>query len=119
ACDEREICPANARSLGGSDRGQERQTRVCADAGDARAAHPARESDFEYLYQPGAGLADGEHLHDRVRQNRRTLPTSSANMPRYCLPARHDSTSSWSRPAKILTPSTRGCWDTKSSAVSR
>jgi len=27
------------------------------------AAHPPRKGDFEYLYQSGAGCADGEYLH--------------------------------------------------------
>ena len=67
---EREIRPPNAGPPRRSDRRQERQARIRADAGHARAAHPARESDFEYLHQPGAGRADGEHLHDRVRQGR-------------------------------------------------
>jgi hypothetical protein len=54
----------------------------------------------------------------RTWRRRPTLPTSSANMPKCCSRVRRDSTSSWSRPAKILTPSTRACWDTKLSAVS-
>ncbi len=56
--------------LAGQTVGQKRQARIRADAGHARAAYPARESDLEYMYQPGAGRADGEHFHDRVRQSR-------------------------------------------------
>ena len=44
--------------------------RIRVDAGDARAAHPAREGHFEYLHQSGAGRADGQHLHDGLRQSR-------------------------------------------------
>ena len=39
------------------------------DALHARAAHPPREGDLEHLHQPGAGRADGHHLHDRLRQD--------------------------------------------------
>ena len=42
--------------------------RICADAVDARAAHPAGKGDVEYLYESGAGCADGDDLHDGVRQ---------------------------------------------------
>ena len=56
--------------LVGPDRRQAGQARIRADAGDARAAHPAREGDVEHLHQPGAGRADGQHLHDGLRQGR-------------------------------------------------
>src|SRR6204780_167715 len=42
-----------------------------------------------------------------------------AKTPKCCLRARQDSTNLWLRPARVLTRSTRGCWDTKLSAVSR
>ena len=48
----------------------QRLPRLCADAGHARAAYPAREGDFEYLHQPGAGGADGDDLSYRLRQGR-------------------------------------------------
>ena len=46
----------------------QRQARICADAVHARAAHPPREGDLEHLHQPGADRADGEYLHDGLRQ---------------------------------------------------
>ena len=48
----------------------QREPRIRADAVDARAAHPAREGDFEHLHQSGAGGADGDDLPDRVWQGR-------------------------------------------------
>jgi glycine dehydrogenase subunit 1 len=55
-------------TAGRRDQGRERQARVCADALDARAAYPAREGDFQYLYESGAGGADGDDLPGRLWQ---------------------------------------------------
>ncbi len=49
-------------------------------------------------------------------QDRVCRPTSSARTPKCCSQVRRASTSLSSRPAKILTPSTPACWDTRSSA---
>ena len=111
---------------------KQRQARVRSDAGDARAAHPAREGDFEYLHQPGPGRSDGEHLHDDLwqgwpagtgktesRKDRLRRPAIRQACAKCCSPARRGSTNSWSKPAKILTPSTAGCLATKSSADCR
>ena len=65
-----EIRSPDAGTSGGPDHRPQRQARFCADAGHARAAYPAREGDLEHLHQPGAGGADGQHLHDRLRQGR-------------------------------------------------
>ena len=40
----------------------------CLTLVDARAAHPPREGDLEHLHQPGADRADGDCLHDGLRQ---------------------------------------------------
>jgi len=37
-----------------------------------RAAHSARESDFQHLHQPGAGGIDGQYFYDHLRQDRTT-----------------------------------------------
>ena len=52
------------------DRRQRRESRICADALDARAAYPPREGDFEHLHQSGTGRADGDDLSDRLWQGR-------------------------------------------------
>ena len=54
--------------LVGADDGRARQPGVLPDAVDARAAHPAREGDVEHLHQPGADRADGDGVHDGLRQ---------------------------------------------------
>ena len=59
---------ADAGAAGRGRHGQAGTSRICADAVDARAAYPAREGDFEYLYKSGAGGADGDGVHDGVRQ---------------------------------------------------
>ena len=56
--------------LAGQTVDSEWQSRICADAVDARAAHPAREGHLEHLHQSGAGCADGDDLPDGVRQGR-------------------------------------------------
>ena len=45
------------------------KARFRPDTRHSRAAHPARKGDVEYLHQPGAGRADGQHLHDHLRQS--------------------------------------------------
>ena len=65
---QREICSADAGAAGGRDQGLAGTARVRADSLDARAAHPAREGDLEHLYEPGAGRADGDGVHDGLRQ---------------------------------------------------
>src|SRR5271163_3487002 len=63
------ICAADARPPGRADYGQKWQTRICVDLGNAGAAHPAREGDFEYLHEPGVDSANGQHFHDDLRQS--------------------------------------------------
>ena len=47
-----------------------RESRLCFDAGHARATYPPREGDLEHLHQSGAGRADGDDLSGRLRQGR-------------------------------------------------
>jgi cysteine sulfinate desulfinase/cysteine desulfurase-like protein len=69
-CVQGEVPAADAGAADRRDQGCEWQARVCADAVDARAAYPAREGDFEYLHEPGAGGDDGDDLPDGVWQGR-------------------------------------------------
>ena len=55
-------------TAGRPDQGFARQSRVLPDALHARAAHPPREGDIEHLHQPGADRADGDRVHDGLRQ---------------------------------------------------
>ena len=75
--------------LVGRDDGLARQPRILPDALHARAAHPPREGDFEHLHQPGADRADGDRLHDRVRQGR-AARTGRAEPREGALPRRQD-----------------------------
>ena len=65
-----EVHPADAGPAGGRDAGFARQSRVLPDALHARAAYPPREGDLEHLHQPGADRADGDGVHDGLRQRR-------------------------------------------------
>ena len=69
---------------------KQRQARIRADAGHARAAHPPREGDVEHLHQPGAGRAHGQHLHDGLRQSR-SEGTGEAESGEDCLRGRASS----------------------------
>src|ERR1700722_1617473 len=69
-CGEGEISAADAGTSRGADCGRRWEPWVCADAVDTGAAYPAREGDFEHLYEPGVGCADGHDLSDRVWQGR-------------------------------------------------
>ena len=109
------------------------EPRLRADAVDARAAYPPRKGDLEYLHQPGAGCADGDHLPDRLRQRRhsrtgraqpgqgrlrgedaqRRSPARSC-----CLPARRASTSSCCRPRRRRRRGASGCLTKRLSAAS-
>ncbi len=64
----REICPADAGTTCRADHRPQWKTRLRADPGYAGTAHPAREGDVQHLHQPGAGRADGQYLHDGLRQ---------------------------------------------------
>ena len=67
---EGKIHAPDARTPGGRDERYARQSRILPDAGDARAAHPAREGDVEYLHQSGADRADGDRVHDASTASR-------------------------------------------------
>ena len=75
--------------LVGRDEGRARQSRVLPDAFDARAAHPPREGDVEHLHEPGADRADGDGLHDGLRQGR-AARTGRAEPGQGALPGRQD-----------------------------
>ena len=104
--------------LVGRDQGLARQPGLLPDARDARAAHPAREGDLQHLHQPGADRADGDGLHDGLRQAG-PARTGRAESGQGALPGRascsraspgRSSTSSWRRPtAGRRKRSTRRC----------
>ena len=61
-------------------------------------------------------------LRELAKQNLAKTAYAAAQFAKHgkcCLPVRHGSTSLWSRPAKIPTPSTAGCWDTRWSEACR
>ena len=116
------VHPPDARPPGGRDQGFARQSRVLPDAGHARAAHPPREGDFQHLHQPGADRADGDGVHDGLRQGG-LARTGGAESGQGALPGRkacsrdsadRSSTNSWrARTASTPDRSTTRCWSKK------
>ena len=73
--------------LAGQTVDKQRQARLRPYASHARAAHPPREGDLEYLHQSSARRADGQHLHDRLRQSRPPKISNDNTWPRLPTPS--------------------------------
>ena len=59
---------ADSRAAGRGDARRRRAAGLLPDALDTRAAHPAREGDFQHLHEPGADGAGLEHPHVASRK---------------------------------------------------
>ena len=125
---KRNSCARLPGRLVGETKDTQRQPRLLPDALDSRAAHPPREGDLQHLHQPGADRADGDGLHDRLRQagpartgraesGQGALPRRRAR--RSVSPDRSSTSSSSARTAPGPRRSIRRCSSRRSSAACR
>ena len=102
-----QYCAADAGAAGRANRGRGRESRLRAYPCDARAAHPPRKGDLEYLHQSGARRANGDDFYRGVWQGRdaRTRGTQSRQGRLRCEDARRAT----GREAPIQRRVARGC----------